>query len=462
MDFRTATYWHQGLFLQPQHFQRMELQQEFQRKPLFDMTTPHFWGVGQLELAPECLLKRSFEIRYARVIFRDRTYIELPGNATVSARSFDKIWTDGDRPLDVYLGIRKLSVTAPNVSVVNSLGEAHTVSTRMVSSAQIEMMPDLYAQGPEAAVPTALYSLKIFFGPELDALQDYDLIPLAQLVRDSDAVRLVSAKVPPCFTLSGSSYLLDILRDIRDDLAGRLRQVSEYKIPRHLQRQELDPDYLSLLQSIQVLNRLVPAIYHFTETEHIHPWAVYGFLRVCVGELSSFSDRIDVMGRHGLKDEGLPSYDHLDLGRCFTIARQLINQLLSEITVGPRFHVFLEPEDDYLVGNLPPEFFADRNRFYLVLKTASNSERLSQEFLQNARLAAKLELPAKLDHALPGIELMEITNPPQGLPQRAYTRYYRIEQQSEDWETVERVGNIAMFWPSAPDDVRAEIVVLRG
>ena len=245
-------------------------------------------------------------------------------------------------------------------------------------------------------------------------------------------------------------------------MAGRLRQVSEYKIPRHLQRQDLDPDYLSLLQSIHVLNRLVPAIYHFTETEQIHPWAVYGFLRVCVGELSSFSDRIDVMGRHGLKDEGLPSYDHLDLGRCFTIARQLINQLLSEITVGPRFHVFLEPEDDYLVGNLPPEFFADRNRFYLVLKTASNSERLSQEFLQNARLAAKLELPAKLDHALPGIELMEITNPPQGLPQRAYTRYYRIEQQSEDWETVERVGNIAMFWPGAPDDVRAEIVVLRG
>jgi type VI secretion system protein ImpJ len=462
MDFITSTYWHQGLFLQPQHFQRLELNQDFQRKPLFDMRTPHFWGIGQLELAPECLLKRSFEIRFARLIFQDRTYIELPGNATCSARSFDKIWTDGDRPLDVYLGMKKLSVVAPNVTVVTSLNEAQSVSTRMISSSQIEMMPDLYAQGPEAAVPTALYALKIFFGPEIDTLDDYDLIPIAQLVRDSDAIRLVSAKVPPCFTLSGSTYLVDILRDIRDDLAGRLRQVSEYKIPRNLQRQDLDPDYLSLLQSIQVLNRLVPTIYHLTETELIHPWTVYGFLRVCVGELSTFSDRVDVQGRQSSKDEGLPTYDHLNLGRCFTVARQLINQLLSEITVGPKFLVFLEPEGNYLVGKLPSEFFADRNRFYLVTKTSANGDKLSQEFLLNTRLAAKTDLPTKLDHALPGIELIEILNPPQGLPQRAYTRYYRIEQQSDDWDAVERAGEIAMFWPDAPEDLRVEIVVLRG
>jgi type VI secretion system protein ImpJ len=97
-----------------------------------------------------------------------------------------------------------------------------------------------------------------------------------------------------------------------------------------------------------------------------------------------------------------------------------------------------------------------------VTKTASNNDRLSQDFLATARLASPSELPALIDHALPGIELIEVLSPPQGLPQRPNTRYYRIEQISAAWETVEKEGELAMFWPTAPEDLRAEIVVLRG
>lgn len=462
MDFRTGTYWHQGLFLQPQHFQRLEQTQQFYRKPLYEAASPHFWGIGQLDLAPEALNARLFEVRAARVIFQDQTYLEFPGNAVIASRSFDKLWSSSDAPLDVYLGLKKLSAVAPNVTVVDSLSETAGVSSRLVSLGEAQQVPDLYGSGPAALMPTVLYAPKIFFGSEIETLADYDLIPLAQLIRDIDTIRLVPQAVPPSYALSGARLLSDVLNDIRDDMAGRLRQIAEYKIPRDMQRQELDPDYLLLLQAVQTLNRLVPLAVHLAETEQIHPWTVYGFLRMCVGELSTFSDRTDVLGRQGDKDEGLPRYDHLKLGPCFLAARKLISQLLSEISVGPEFYAFLEPRDAFLVGVLPSQFFASRNRFYLVTKTGSNNERLSQDFVKTVRIASPAQLPGLIDLALPGIELIEVLTPPQGLPQRPNTRYYRIEQMAAAWEAVEQEGELAMFWAQAPDDLRVEVVVLRG
>jgi type VI secretion system protein ImpJ len=168
------------------------------------------------------------------------------------------------------------------------------------------------------------------------------------------------------------------------------------------------------------------------------------------------------LGRQGDKDEGMPRYDHLNLGPCFLAARKLISQLLGEILVGPEFYAYLEPKGDFLVGALPGEFFATRNRFYLVTKTGSNNDRLSQDFVKAVRLASPSQLPALIDLALPGIDLIEVLTPPQGLPQRSNTRYYRIEQMAQAWEAVEQEGELAMFWAQAPEDLRVEVVVLRG
>lgn len=463
MDFRTGTYWHQGLFLQPQHFQRQELHQHFLKRPLFEMTAPHFWGAGDLEFAPDSLAARSVEVRRARLLFRDTTYIEFPGNAIINPRSFEKVWTDSDQPLDVYLGLRKLSPSAPNVTTVDSFDNAGSVPTRFASQADGQTMPDLYGEGPMATVPVVMHVVRIFFGPEMASLDDYDLIPVGRLTRDNDVIRFSHDSVPPCYAMSGSSILQDLLRDIRDDMSGRMRQLSEYKAPRDIQRQELDPEYLMLMQSLQVLNRAVPALMHLSETAQIHPWHAYGLLRTSIGEISTFCEAFDVAGRRrDGQDEGLPAYDHLKLYECFSAARRIINQLLSEISVGPEFRVTLEPVDDYLMASIPRDYFANRNRFYLVTQTAAKNDYSSDDFIRIARLAAPRALPTMIDHALPGIDLIEISTPPQGLPQRANARYYRIEQMSAEWEQVEQSAEIALFWPDAPSDLRVQLIVLRG
>lgn len=461
MDKEQGIYWHQGMFLQPQHFQQAELYSRFQMKPVFEAGLPHFWGVGRLELAKSAIANRTIEILDAQLMFPDRSYVEFPGNAVIKARPFDTAWVEGDKPFTVYLGVKKLSRQEANVTEVDSLADAGAALTRFASVSNPPESADLYSTGQPAQVRTLLHVVRIFFESEIANLEHYDLIPVARLVRDGDAIKLAPDFIPPCYALAGSDALTGMIRDIRDELSGRARQLQEYKSPREMQKAEFDASYMVFLLALRSLNRVSPYLFHLTETRQVHPWLAYGALRQLIGELSSFSERFNMLGESEDGAPGLPPYDHADLGKCFARARVLISHLLNEITVGPEFLAILDYRDGYYSGNLPRDFFGQRNRFYLVVRTEADSQQVVNALQNEVRLAALDEMPKLLAHALPGLELIHMPQAPQGLPRRSYSYYFRIEQMSQQWEAVERDGTIALSWLDAPDDLKAEIVVLR-
>lgn len=461
MEQNKGVYWHQGMFLQPQHFQLADRYNQFRYTPLFDAGMPHFWGVGALELSRAAIANRTIEVIRARLLFADHQYVEFPENSVIAPRTFDAAWVDGDKPLTVYLGLRKLSQQEKNATEVGSITDAGNAHTRYATLLDAQEMPDIYSDGPSAPVRTLLHVVKVFFESELATLDSYELIPIARLVRDGDSVVLSDSFIPPCYAVTGSDVLQDALKDIRDELAGRTRQLQEYKSPREMQKAEFDASYTVFLLALRSLNRFSPQLFHLIEAGQIHPWQAYGLLRQLVGELSSFSERFNMLGEAEDGTPGLPPYDHTDLARCFGRARALIGYLLNEITVGPEFLVILEPRDGVLGGQLPRNFFGQRNRFYLVIRTEQDPARLADSVVNNARLAATSEIPTLLRHALPGLELIHMPVAPQGLPRRSYSYYFRIEQVSQQWDAVEREGDIALHWAEAPNDLRAEIVVLR-
>ncbi|HTN67409.1 MAG TPA: type VI secretion system baseplate subunit TssK [Burkholderiaceae bacterium] len=461
MDDNKGVYWHQGMFLQPQHFQLADRHHQFQQKPLMEVGLPHFWGVGELDLSAAAITNRVIEVASAKLVFPDHAYVEFPGNAAIAARPFNADWIEGDKPFSVYLGLKKLNRHEPNVSVVSNLADAGLATMRHASLNDPQEVADLYSDGPAAQVRTLLFVVKIFFENELDNLHDYDLIPIARLVRDGDTVKLSENFIAPCYALSGSDTLLRLLKDIRDELAGRARQLQEYKSPREMQKAESDAGHIVFLLALRSLNRFSPILFHLTESRAVHPWHVYGALRQLIGELSSFSERFNMLGEAEDGTPGLPPYDHADLGKCFGRVRSLVSQLLNEITVGPEFLAILEYRDGHYSGLLPRAFFNLRNRFYLVVRSETAPDIMASSLLRDARLAATTEMPQLIAHALPGLELIHMAAAPQGLPRRAHTYYFRIEQISQQWEAVERDGGIALHWLDAPPDLKAEIVVLR-
>jgi type VI secretion system protein ImpJ len=453
-------YWQQGLFLQPQHFQ---LQDRFTRslmEPLHQKMVPHFWGVGSMAVKSAALGNRSIGLSSGEFLFQDMTYAVIPDNAVVQPRSFENAWEDGGKPFMVYLGLKKFSSSGENVTVVQDLNQTGDVITRFAATEDAEEIKDQHGNGPNAQVRHLQLVLKFFWETETEQLGDYELIPLARLERQGDAIVLSEAFIPPCLNLSAVPALERLIKEVRDQISARGRQLEAYKRDRGIHTAEFGSRDMVFLLALRSLNRYVSMLVHLTEAGHVHPWTVYGVLRQLIGEMTTFSERISVTGT---LDDGtvlVPVYRHQELWHCFSSAQSLVTQLLDEITAGPEHMIPLLFDGTYFTTDLPPAIFEGRNRFFLALETDSDPQAVMASVEQIAKFSSREYLPILIARSLPGIKLTFLQAPPQELPRRANTLYFQIDHHSEPWAQVQNGHNLALYWDAAPEDLKAELMAV--
>lgn len=453
-------FWHQGLFLQPQHFQVEEQYFHSLLNPLQRSTMPHLWGMARQEILKDALGNRSFQLLGGQFWFRDNTYVSVPENGWVEARSFDASWVEGDQPFTVLIGIRKWNRARENVTVVSRMQNLAEVGTRFVTVADPEEVPDLHQGGPPAQMKRLFYLLKIFWENEKERLGDYELIPIAQLVRVGDEVEFSEEFIPPCIHLHSSKTLQRLILEVRDQIAARAHQLEGGKRSRGVQNAEFGSRDMTYLLALRSLNRYIPPLFHLTETQPVHPWAAYGLLRQLVGELSSFSETVNALGEREDGPALVPKYDHENLWRCFSGAQSLIAKLLDEVTAGPDYVIQLTYDGTYFSAELNPKVFEARNRFFLAVETEADPKPTIEALAGLAKLSCREQLPLMIARALPAIRLDHIQIPPQELPRRARTIYFQIDHHSPQWAFLEKKHNIALYWDSAPEDLKVELMIL--
>ncbi len=453
-------FWHQGLFLQPQHFQLETLYVKSLLRPLQKFLQPHLWGIGQMHIQESALGYGSFNIVDGEFMFPDMTYVSFPGNALLEPRSFQEDWVDGGKPLTVYVGIKKWNDSGENVTIYSAKDNLAELTTRFVARSESEEVPDLHQGGPPAEVKRLSYLMKIFWDTEKDQLGDYLLIPVAQLERSGEDIILSEKFIPPLLAVSASDNLMKISKEILDQISSRGRHLESLKKDRGIHAAEFGAKDMVYLLALRSLNRYVPALQHLSETPSVHPWHLYAFLRQLIGELSSFSENINVSGELSDGTALLPGYGHQNLGECFSSALSLITRLLDEITAGPEYVFQLQYDGTYYATELPPNVFEGQNRFYLVLTTEHDSKEILRSIETSAKLGSRELLPILIARALPGAALEHLQIPPQELPRKAYALYFQIDNHGDQWAAVAKNKNAALYWDAAPEDLKAEIMVV--
>jgi len=453
-------FWHQGLFLQPQHLQLNSRYQESLNLPFKQYLQPHFWGVGDYKIQTAALSNRSFHLVSGRFVFPDLTYVEVPGNGIVLPRSFDMDWEEGSRHFGVYLGLRKFSNTNRNVTVVADEAGPGDVNTRWVTTNVAEKIKDLHQEGPEADVQKLTYVLRIFWESEKDQLGDYELIPLAKLERDQDNVKLVDQYVPPCLSIGADTTLFQIIKEIRDQIGARSRQLESYKRDRGLHSAQFGARDMVYLLALRSLNRYASLLNHFTSTNQGHPWQVFGLLGQLVAELSTFSADISYTGEDGQGQRLLREYDHTRLGDCFISALSLVTQLLDQITAGPEYMLPMQFDGTYFGTEMPPAIFEGRNRFYIVIETEEDPQKILPALEGIAKLGSRESLPILIARSLSGIGLEHMATPPQELPRRSHALYFQVDHHSDQWVQVQKGRNLALYWDTAPEDLKVELMAV--
>ncbi|MCU0572166.1 MAG: type VI secretion system baseplate subunit TssK [Syntrophobacteraceae bacterium] len=459
MTAQKPLFWHQGLFLQPHHFQWQDQFVQSLLEPFTTLLAPHFWGVADLEVHLPALGNRTFQVLKAEILFQDGAHVVFPGNAVLDPRSFEEAWVEGGRPLTIYLGLRKWNLSRENVTTVEAIKSVSEINTRFVTEADAEELPDLHETGPQARVGRMVHALRVFWGTEKEEIGDYDLVPVGQLERFGEEIRFSSRYAPPSLSLTASEPLAKIVKEIRDQVTARAHHLEEFKTQRGIHTAEFGSRDMVYLLALRSLNRYVPMLAHLTEVRQAHPWTVYGLLRQLIGELSSFSERVNVLGEMD-RTPLLPSYDHLSLWECFAAAQALITQLLDEITAGPDYVIRLVFDGTYYASELAPAIFEGRNRYYLVFRSDTDPKFVLSSLATIIKISSREQLPILIARALPGIVLEHLPVPPQELPRRAHCIYFQIDHHGDHWGLIEKGRNIAMYWDTAPEDLEVELMVV--
>lgn len=462
MQSQSPIFWHQGLFLQPQHFQLAEAFDHFSRQPLRNYGIQFFWGVGNISINEPGFGNKLFEIQQGDFVFPDGSYVVHPGNCVLQSRSFDDAWVESEKPFTVYLGLYKEDPAGKNVTTVQDYKDAGTFVTRYAASETPEEAPDMLGDGPPAQVRRMRYVLRIFWENEINELENYHLLPVARLEREGEDIKLSQKFIPPLLDVHSYNRLFSLVKEIRDLIGSRCRQLESYKSPRDIPGMDLEIRYLVFLLALRTLNRFVPFFQHATESGPLHPWVAYGALRQLIGELSTFSESVNAFGETRDNSPDLPPYDHENLWLCFSIARKQINTLLEGIMMGPEFLIRLEFDGEYYSAELPETFFAPGNNYWLILRTGMDTQRLLESMEHVVKLSAAKNLTTLIARAVPGIPLEFSAEPPAGLPRTANAHYFHIDKDSIQWRDVENSQHISLYWDTAPEDLIAELAVLRS
>ena len=461
MNINQPLYWHQGLFLQPQHFQLGDACKEQRLSRTVELTHPYPWGLISLKLNDAALVARQCLLDQLSVRFPDGTLAEYPGNAVLESRSLDPVkFSSSGHTL--YLGLRRLMPGETNVQVFETLSDGSTAEVRFAVAADPELVADQLGDAPEARVRPMSYVLRLFWEDELEHLSTYELLAIARLELDGDRIRSAPRYVPACVNLAASPMLMQTLREIRDELVGRARQLSVFKQPGDARRGDVDASQVNYMMALSMLNRYAPQLTHLLETPQVSPWLLYGVLRQLVGELSLFSERCDMLGETPDGHSLVPAYRHEDAGQSIIALAQLIGQQLNEISVGSELLVRLQLQDGLFRGELPEAFFGPRHRYYLVARNGGDADALVENLPRDGKLGSEEAISRLINRALPGVELIYLQVPPQGLPRVSDALYFRLETLSDAWEALQRDRQAAFFLPDTPDDLMIELVVVRA
>lgn len=461
-SLKQPIFWHQGLFLQPHHFQYQDAWTSRLLSRHAELTVPWCWGFGVLKINDIALASRQVVIDDLVLRWQDGSLTEAPGNARIESRRFELAdFSQGPRTL--YVGLRRYGQDHVSVQKYENLDAAAQADSRLIVPADPQEVPDRYASGPAGRVTLMTYVLRLFWEEEIGELDDYDLMPIARLEQNGEVVRLAPRFVPPCLNLSASSALQQMLLELRDEVIGRARQLEVFKQP-IANRSGEDGQFAPVL-ALSVLNRYGPQLAHLMEAGTTHPWIIYGVLRQLAGELSTFSDYCDLLGETRDSQKLVPTYPHIDSGSAFMAVTELIRRLLNEITIGPEMLVHFEPDDasqNLYRADMPAAFFGPRHRYYLLAHSGLEPEALTERIVLEAKLGTPDQIEIMVTRSLPGIDMLPLQTLPLGMPRRAGSAYFRIESLSESWDNAVRDGRLTLFLPDSPPDLKLDLVVLKG
>lgn len=449
-------YWYSGLYLQPQHFQSIDLHHSYMLAQHLTKAQPWNFGYYECEIDHNALNESILKIDKLKAILPSGYYLEYPGNCSISQKNlFDSKIING-HPIRFWIALRRFDPKFPNVSDNNE----KISNTRWVSTVEEQLMRDVYHNSPETGITRISYNIQIITDEEKDHMLDSELLPITRLIHNSNGLTIDPTFTPPFLSVSQSDGLRSIINDIYASLCTCAHKLEECKHTELNASSFRKSGNIVRLLMLCMFNRVLPIMESWQSEKLVHPWYYFNLLCQLIGELSSF-DKTSSSLTSNKNHHCIVKYDHYNLFECFSSIKDHISNLLIKLSLDDNIAIPLQRvTSGIFVGHIKDDSTSTKD-VYLMLR-AENFRNNSRVFIHtpDIKISSSDDINTLIQHALPGVAMELIECAPSGLPERIDTVWLKINTDDILWDKIQREKNIALYWVAAPEDLYVELVIV--
>jgi len=438
--------WAKGTFLTPQHLQAQDRFVESTFR--FRLEALNFcpWGFSELRVRHEALAEGNFAVSRAVGILPDGLPFEIPESDPAPAPKPLAPFFDAEQnSIDIYLAIPSEREYALNVSVTKQ-----NADTRYL--AEVVEVRDENSGATEKPIQLARKNFRLLL--EGESREGNTTLRIARVRRTAAGTfELDTTFVPPLLNIEASDYLLSLLRRLVEILGAKSSILSGTRRQKSKSLADFTAADIANFWLLYTVNSHFPILRHIYETRKGHPDSAFRVLTSLAGALTTFSMKI--------QPRDLPSYDHDELGTCFTALDGELRTLLETVVPSNYVSLSLKPvqpsiyattldDDKYLLGT----------KMYLAVSAEMGEADLIKRVPQLIRVCSASQIEHHVRHALPGIQLTHLTKPPGAIPMKLKFHYFVLNQSGPAWEAIGRSRNFGAYVPSDIPNPQLELIIL--
>lgn len=428
--------WSEGMFLRPQHFQAADRFWSEQIATSERWDHAYNYGLQLIQFSDEAIANQQFELVKCHARLRDGTLVALsPGQEPDRVDLKEALQSHGQ--ILVYLAVPKLVLGRTNVR--EPIGDQQS---RYVLRA--EAVQDEVRGGSDQEIDFRELDVRLLLSNEERG--GYETLPIARIKRSSDTEatpQLDDAYIPPLLAIDAWSPLaVDIVRAIYDLIGERIDVLSQRVAQRGISLASQDPRDLDDFLMLTILNGAYGALRCLTFATGLHPLTVYAELSRIVAQLSIF--------HASRRPPEIPQYDHDDLAKIFRWMKQQIELLVRQVVRTSYEQRFFVGTERGMEVALEEKWLHAGWSWFVGVHADGVNDRECRELLKPGNLNWKIGSSRQVDlvfrRGLPGVGLIELPQPPRGLPTRLGWLYYEVNKNSENaaWRDVLATQTLAM------------------
>jgi len=430
-------HWHEGLFLQPHHLQRLQ-------KTIFDevgtlrrLAWSYPYGTMEVRLSTDELENMRIRFDRLRAVMPSGLEIDFPGNTDLPSLDIRKVFASSGGSFSIVLGVPLWFDRRANTIPIGS--DTDSRAKLLYRVGETEWVDENSGENPK---PVQIRKINARLMFEHEDISDMEVLPLLRIVRGvGEQVGLPRRNpeyVGPCLMLSGSVVLKELVRDLASQVAASRKELVIQLTRAGFSLENLRGLQFEQLSRLRTLNRFAGRLPSLAEAPNITPFEMYLELRGLLGELTAL---------HPDRDEfEVASYDHENPFIAFSELSSKIRSLLRGAVAPSFLRLPFVNVEGFLTATFAEEHFTRPNEYFLGIKTSEDPRALARLVEDPDRF--KLMPTSLRSRAVRGVLLKEERFAPLELPAQSGLHFFRLlrNESARTWQQIEKERSAVVVW----------------